>query len=88
MIVVCEVVFKGRVQGVGFRYTARDMARARDITGWVMNRPDGSVQLLAEGEGAKVDELISGLSDHFYVQEKQVVRSAVRLGLTDFLVKY
>ncbi|MBF0387456.1 MAG: acylphosphatase [Candidatus Omnitrophica bacterium] len=84
----CEVIFKGRVQGVGFRYTACDMARESGICGWVTNLPDGSVQLLAEGEEALVEDLISRLSAHFSVREKKVCCSPARYGLTGFTVKY
>ncbi len=40
---------KGRVQGVGFRYSALDEARRRGLTGWVRNTHDGDVELVAEG---------------------------------------
>ena len=40
----------GRVQGVFFRNWTIDEARARDIRGWVRNRSDGSVEILAFGE--------------------------------------
>ena len=40
---------KGRVQGVGFRYSAVDEALRLGITGWVRNTPDGDVELVAEG---------------------------------------
>jgi acylphosphatase len=84
----CEVIFKGRVQGVGFRYTARDMARELGVSGWVKNLPDGSVQLMAEGEDAFVEELISKLDAYFTVREKSIVRSAARHGFTDFTIEY
>lgn len=39
----------GRVQGVGFRYHATRMAEAFDINGWIRNRDDGSVEIVATG---------------------------------------
>ena len=45
-----HVVYSGHVQGVGFRYTVSRIARGFDITGYVMNRCDGSVQLVAEAD--------------------------------------
>ncbi|MDA8425925.1 MAG: acylphosphatase [Treponema sp.] len=46
----------GRVQGVGFRYSARREALRLDLRGWVRNLPDGSVELWVEGErGALAD---------------------------------
>lgn len=45
----------GRVQGVGFRYSARQEAVRRNLTGWVRNLPDGSVEVVCEGETARVD---------------------------------
>jgi hypothetical protein len=43
------VRYEGRVQGVGFRYTAVSLAQNLDLTGWVKNEFDGSVSLVAEG---------------------------------------
>ena len=44
-----HVVLSGRVQGVAFRYYAIEWAREEDLTGWVRNLPDGSVEITAEG---------------------------------------
>jgi len=44
-----RVRFSGTVQGVGFRYTATGIARKYDVVGYVMNLPDGGVELLVEG---------------------------------------
>ena len=47
----------GRVQGVAFRWYAREKARELGLTGWVRNRPDGSVRLVAEGDRAGLEAL-------------------------------
>jgi acylphosphatase len=49
------VRYEGRVQGVGFRYTAVSVSSSFDVTGYVQNEPDGSVTLVAEG---REDELV------------------------------
>jgi acylphosphatase len=43
------VIYTGRVQGVGFRYTTKQLAAGFEVTGTVRNLPDGSVELIAEG---------------------------------------
>ncbi|HDR90226.1 MAG TPA: acylphosphatase [Bacteroidetes bacterium] len=48
----------GRVQGVGFRYSAMQKARELDLTGYVRNLPDGSVLIEAEGEPGALDLLV------------------------------
>jgi acylphosphatase len=50
MLKRATVFYTGRVQGVGFRYTAREIACGYDLTGYVRNLPDGRVELVAEGE--------------------------------------
>ena len=49
-----QVFYEGNVQGVGFRWTVRDVAKGFDVTGWVRNLPDGRVELQATGEEDEV----------------------------------
>jgi acylphosphatase len=49
----------GRVQGVFFRATTVAQAQRLGVTGWVRNRPDGSLETVAEGSRAKIDEFIA-----------------------------
>jgi acylphosphatase len=49
---------RGRVQGVFFRASTQREAKRLGLTGWVKNRPDGSVEILAEGEEDGLKELI------------------------------
>jgi acylphosphatase len=54
-------VFSGRVQGVGFRATAREIGSRYSVTGWVRNDPDGAVTLEAQGEAAEIERFIADL---------------------------
>ena len=56
-----QAIVYGRVQGVSFRFYTRDTAMALGLTGWVANRYDGSVEVVAEGARAQLDELLSFL---------------------------
>jgi len=53
-----RILITGLVQGVFFRREMTDLARRLGIYGWVRNLPDGKVEALAEGERARLDELI------------------------------
>ncbi|MCA0968974.1 acylphosphatase [Halobacillus litoralis] len=50
-------IVHGRVQGVGFRATIQQTAKQLDLVGWVKNKPDGTVELEAQGEQEKLDDL-------------------------------
>ena len=54
-----HLIIKGRVQGVWFRESTRREAVSLGVTGWVRNRPDRSVEVLAEGPEEQVKELVS-----------------------------
>jgi acylphosphatase len=55
MLLARRYWISGRVQGVGFRYFVAAAAACEGIHGWVANRPDGSVQIAAEGEAEAVE---------------------------------
>jgi acylphosphatase len=53
------IVVRGRVQGVYFRASSQREARRLGLSGWVKNKPDGNVELLAEGEEEGLKDLIA-----------------------------
>src|SRR5436853_821849 len=53
-----HVIVYGFVQGVGFRFALERAARTRGVSGWVRNRPDGSVEAVFEGEREDVDAVV------------------------------
>ncbi|MCG3150291.1 MAG: Acylphosphatase [Verrucomicrobiae bacterium] len=58
-----HVFYTGRVQGVGFRYTAREVACGFEVTGFVRNLPDGRVEMVAEAEEPEAQAFLQGLRD-------------------------
>ncbi len=69
-----EIYYSGRVQGIGFRYTARSIAAGRRVTGFVRNLPDGRVHLIVEGALDEVQAFIGSLEAEMgaYIRDAQV----------------
>jgi acylphosphatase len=66
--------FIGRVQGVGFRYTAHQVSREYEVAGFVCNLPDGRVQLEAEGRPEEVELFIKALQERMHGNIRKVDR--------------
>ena len=58
-----QVFYSGNVQGVGFRYTVKQIAKGFDVTGWVRNLRDGRVELQVTGESTEVAAFIEAVAN-------------------------
>jgi acylphosphatase len=54
-----HLIISGKVQGVGYRAAFETQARALELSGWVRNRHDGSVEALVDGEAAALERIIA-----------------------------
>lgn len=67
MVVRRHYYFRGRVQGVGFRYKAMYLARSLNLTGWVKNLYDGRVEMEVQGEPGIIGCLLSRLQEDRFI---------------------
>jgi len=67
-----HVFYSGRVQGVGFRFTAESFALDLKIKGWVKNLSDGRVELEAEGEEENLKKFLEKIKNYFHNYIKNV----------------
>jgi acylphosphatase len=65
--------FAGHVQGVGFRYTVKNIALRHDVRGYVRNTDDGRVELVMEGSEQEMDQLVAEVRDRMidYIRDVQ-----------------
>jgi acylphosphatase len=61
--VAAHVRVEGRVQGVGYRWWTVEQARERNLSGWVRNRRDGSVEALFAGTAEQVNAMIAACEE-------------------------
>lgn len=74
-----EIVhFTGRVQGVGFRFQALQVAREFEVAGYVQNLPDGRVRLEVEGARAEIDAFLAALGERMEGHIRNTERTAGR----------
>ena len=62
-----HITFYGRVQGVGFRYTATYLAQSMDLTGWVRNEWDGTVTMEIQGSEILINKVLVGLNNNRFI---------------------
>ncbi len=76
-----RVIFSGRVQGVGFRYTIREIATGFDVVGAVRNLPDGTVELEIMGETDEVEAYLAEITEEspvaHFIKEVQIEKIAL-----------
>ena len=89
MTVCKHAYYSGRVQGVGFRFTAQHVAQGFAVAGFVRNLPDGTVEVLAEGSEEQVNGFFSTLAQRMaeYIEESKVEDEPPQ-GVRGFRIKY
>ncbi len=85
-----HIYFDGRVQGIGFRFTAIEVARGSGVCGWVKNLDDGRVEVMAEAEEESLKNFLQDIAERFsrYIRDTEVEWLEARGEFRDFSVKF
>jgi len=85
-----HIVFLGHVQGVGFRYTAQQIAHQYHVAGFVRNLPDGTVEMLLQGPTQDIDNCLREVQDSFegYIRDTRIEEAPFNPRYTDFRVAF
>ena len=83
--------YSGRVQGIGFRYTAQNIAENLGVYGWVKNLEDGRVEIAAEGEEKNLKEFLDKILKgplNRYIKDADVAWETPSKEFNDFDVRF
>lgn len=85
-----KLIFKGRVQGVGFRYTARILANQLNLTGSVRNLYNYDVECIVQGKNNVIDEFIEKLENQRFIRVDHVEKYELKIvdDEDDFIITY
>jgi acylphosphatase len=86
-----RVYYSGRVQGVGFRFTAERLAQRFAVSGWVRNLDDGRVEVVAEGEPSELDAYLDAIATAMHGKIRDIDSETLALGdipLNGFTIGY
>ena len=85
-----HIIFTGRVQGVGFRFTAFHIANRCELTGFVRNAHDGTVEMFVQGPAETIDDCILDIQEEFagYLGETKIQECPVNPKYEDFKITF
>lgn len=85
-----HIVFAGRVQGVGFRFTAFNIANRHQLTGFVRNLPDRTVEMLVQGPADAIDGCVQDIEESFsnYIRETKINEVPYEPKYKDFKITF
>ncbi|MDD5613948.1 MAG: acylphosphatase [Candidatus Omnitrophica bacterium] len=92
MVKRVRVYYSGRVQGVGFRFTAERIAlEMGNIFGWVKNLQDGRVEVVAEAEEEKLKMFLHNIREGLmkrYIKREDIIWDSPAGKMDDFVIKF
>ena len=89
-MVARHIIFIGRVQGIGFRFTAHRIASRHQLTGYVRNLRDGTVEMMAQGPAEDIDACIRDIQEYLpgHVRDTKIEEVPPNQTSTDFKITF
>ncbi|MCE5341150.1 MAG: acylphosphatase [Planctomycetaceae bacterium] len=84
MTIAKYIIFSGYVQGVGFRFTAKNIARRYELTGYVRNLEESKVEMHLQGEPEDIEDCIEDLKQSFTIRDVEIKDADVNTSYEDF----
>lgn len=84
-----RILYRGRVQGVGFRYSVRQIAQSYEVAGTVANLPDGRVEVFLQGDDGEVVAMEKEIGESHlasFIREAEVAEAPVVPGKKGFVI--
>jgi len=88
MTIAKYILFSGYVQGVGFRFTAKNIAHRYGLTGYVRNRDDGKVEMFLQGQLEDINSCIEDLRETFAIRDVKIEDTEVNSSYRDFSIAF
>ncbi|MHC5060676.1 MAG: acylphosphatase [Planctomycetota bacterium] len=85
-----HIVFSGKVQGVGFRYTARQIASRYELTGFVRNLPDRTVEMFVQGNANDLAHCLRDINESFapYIRDTKTEAASPNPRYVEFSIDF
>jgi len=85
-----HVIYKGRVQGIGFRFTVERVALNFGVVGWVKNLSSSDVEVVAQAEEETIKNFLETVRGYFlrYIVDEQISTTRATDSFTDFQIKF
>jgi acylphosphatase len=85
-----HIIYKGHVQGIGFRFTVERVALNFGVVGWVKNLPNGDVEVIAQADEETLKNFLGTVRGYFlrHLVDEQIATTEATDNFDDFQIRF
>ncbi|MFH1622105.1 MAG: acylphosphatase [Candidatus Omnitrophota bacterium] len=89
-IIQANIIYKGRIQGIGFRFTVERVALNYGVVGWVKNLDNGDVEIVAQADEETIKSFLNTVRGYFlkYIADEIIKTTELTNQLNDFQIRF